>query len=142
MKEDHCNKHHKCVQKQLDEACKENVEWAQKVNALVKDLNAARLRLKRHPALTKLEKEEGMRQAIKAEYNAVCQKLSALSNLNLECHAWKLGVIAANEERSVELDQRTKVQLTSLPCQRDAQNLLARPVLSLVTVPCSNSGAT
>lgn len=86
---------------------------AEKAATLAKDLEGARHRIRNHPALLKLQNEQDMRRAIEAQCNTALQKLSGLSNLNLECQAWKDRVVAANEMRDAQLSRRAEVILAT-----------------------------
>jgi hypothetical protein len=83
----------------------------EKNSILAKELYAARHRIRNHPALLKLQKEQDIRYAMEAEYNAALQKVAALSSLNLECHAWKQRVLGANEDKAAELAKKQQVLL-------------------------------
>lgn len=102
-----------CVQKELDKAFHNNVVLAEKAHGLSKDLDVARHRIRNHPALAALKQQQDIRDAMEAQCNAAIQKVSALSNLNLECHTWKRRVLAANDARGEDLARKEQVILAN-----------------------------
>lgn len=97
------------VQKELDKAFHKNVVLAERVNTLGRYLQQARHDIINHPALLRCQKEQDFRRAMEAECNAALRKVTSMANLNLECQAWKLRVLAANEVKGEELARREQV---------------------------------
>lgn len=102
-----------CIQIDLANAFHKNVVLAERAGALAKELQAARHRIRNHPALFKLQKEQDLRTAVEAEYNAAMYRCSQLSALNFECQAWKRRVLASNEALGDGLASREQVLLAT-----------------------------
>ena len=136
------------VQKLLEKAFHKNVVLAERVDTLGKDLQKAKHRIKNHPALLKFQKEQDIRHAMEAECNAAHKKVAMLSNFNLECHAWKRKVLAANAMRDEDLARRKQVFPSYIASQvgkmmhviTDADCRNFKPMKTDSEIKCPHSG--